>query len=192
MKLVRSQRVIIILAIILLLCAFVQNYQKLFRRKQVEGFANPKNKSSCKPGLSIEKEKKNIASSKAKCSSCRKSNKSKCGCESKCSSLLPVLDPLYNMREICKQSILLEDHLFQPQKRCHDCICKHFLTIEALAEEAITLDKEGVHSEDLEGLPTKIRGIHKRYLADNKKAHQAGQELRKIRKSLMIKSIDAF
>jgi hypothetical protein len=55
------------------------------------------------------------------------------GCKS-CDSLLPVLDPRFNMREICKQSVLLEDHLFQKEKRCHDCICKHFLTIEALAE----------------------------------------------------------
>ena len=70
-----------------------------------------------------------------------------CGKDGGCVSLsgkklLPVLDPCFNMREICKQCILLEDHLFQTEKRCTDCIKKHFLTIEALGEEAITLDKE--------------------------------------------------
>jgi hypothetical protein len=68
------------------------------------------------------------------------------GCKS-CDSLLPVLDPRFNMREICKQSVLLEDHLFQKEKRCHDCIIKHFLTIEGLAEEAVTLDKEHKYNE---------------------------------------------
>lgn len=43
------------------------------------------------------------------------------------------------MREIIKQCVLLEDHLFQVQKRCKDCVRKHFLTIEALAEECVTL-----------------------------------------------------
>ena len=55
--------------------------------------------------------------------------------------LLPVFSPLFNMREICKQVVLLEDHLNNPRKRCPDCIKKHFLTIEAFFEEAVSLDK---------------------------------------------------
>jgi hypothetical protein len=56
-------------------------------------------------------------------------------------NLLPILDPRFNLREASKHMILLEDHLFQPGRRCRDCCCKHMLTIEAFLEEAITLDK---------------------------------------------------
>jgi hypothetical protein len=115
------------------------------------------------------------------------------GCKS-CEKLLPVLDPRFNMREICKQSILLEDHLFQEEKRCYDCICKHFLTIEALAEEAITLDKEHKYPE-LNDLQKKIRTISKKYIDNSKDIKQnaiTAQELREIRKGYMQKCFDAF
>jgi len=48
----------------------------------------------------------------------------------------PVSDPRYNMQQIIKQSILLEEHLTNKNKRCRDCITKHFLHIIGLAEEA--------------------------------------------------------
>lgn len=50
-----------------------------------------------------------------------------------------VSDPVYNMKEIIKQSILLEEHLVQPKKRCRDCISKHFIHINRLHEEALWL-----------------------------------------------------
>ena len=115
------------------------------------------------------------------------------GCKS-CDSLLPVLDPRFNMREICKQSVLLEDHLFQKEKRCHDCIIKHFLTIEGLAEEAITLDKEHKYPELID-LPQKIRVIEQKYIknhTDPKQPAITAQELREIRKGYMQKCFDAF
>jgi hypothetical protein len=115
------------------------------------------------------------------------------GCKS-CDSLLPVLDPRFNMREICKQSVLLEDHLFQKEKRCHDCIIKHFLTIEGLSEEAITLDKEQKYPELID-LPQKIRVIEQKYLknhTDPKQPAITAQELREIRKGYMQKCFDAF
>lgn len=37
------------------------------------------------------------------------------------SSLLPIMSPLFNLREVCKHLTLLEDHLNQPRKRCPDC-----------------------------------------------------------------------
>jgi len=40
------------------------------------------------------------------------------------------------MQQIIKQSILLEEHLANKNKRCRDCITKHFLHIIGLAEEA--------------------------------------------------------
>lgn len=112
---------------------------------------------------------------------------------SSCSNnkLLPILEPLHNMREISKQLILLEDHLFQKSKRCEDCICKHFLTVEALSEEAITLDKEKQHQEYLEKLPDRIRNIQKMYLS-KKDTCDVAQELRNIRKEMMLKSFKFF
>ena len=56
--------------------------------------------------------------------------------EHSCGALDPVSDPVYNMHQIVKQSILLEEHLTNKNKRCRDCITKHFLHIIGLAEEA--------------------------------------------------------
>ena len=57
-------------------------------------------------------------------------------CSATCDSIDPVSDPRYNMQQIIKQSILLEEHLTNKNKRCRDCITKHFLHIIGLAEEA--------------------------------------------------------
>ena len=56
--------------------------------------------------------------------------------KSTCDSIDPVSDPKYNMQQIIKQSILLEEHLTNKNKRCRDCITKHFLHIIGLSEEA--------------------------------------------------------
>lgn len=119
-----------------------------------------------------------------------------CGGEGGCISatgarLLPVLDPCFNMREICKQCILLEDHLFQTEKRCEDCIKKHFLTLEGLSEEAITLDKENKYQFSKLSLPEKIRKLEKDFLA-KRDPEMIAQELRQIRKPLMNKYFDRF
>ena len=59
----------------------------------------------------------------------------KCDVKS-CGALDPVSDPKYNMQQIVKQSILLEEHLTNKNKRCRDCITKHFQHIIGLSEEA--------------------------------------------------------
>ena len=122
------------------------------------------------------------------------SNVGQCSSKKGCAenkNLLPVMNPLFNMREICKQCILLEDHLFQTRKRCEDCCKKHFLTIEGLAEEAITLDKENQHKLDKLQLPDKIRDIQKCYLKGDDPVEIA-QKLRQIRKPLMNQYFDQF
>lgn len=53
-----------------------------------------------------------------------------------CKSIDPVSDPKYNMQQIVKQSILLEEHLANKNKYCRDCIVKHYMHIIGLAEEA--------------------------------------------------------
>jgi hypothetical protein len=105
-------------------------------------------------------------------------------------NLLPVLNPNFNLREICKQCILLEDHLFQDRKRCSDCIKKHLLTMEALAEEAITLDKNGECRQHYD-LPDKIRKIEKAYLK-GVDMNKLAQSLRQIRKGMMEKCFEFF
>ncbi len=93
-------------------------------------------------------------------------------------TLLPVLDSNFNLREICKQCILLEDHLTQKEKRCEDCCIKHFLAIEALSEEALGLDKGKEILTKIEDLPNKVRKIQKKWLEDkNKNAHDCSQML---------------
>ena len=68
-------------------------------------------------------------------SNSHKHNKGSCDVKS-CGALDPVSDPSYNMQQIVKQSILLEEHITNKNKRCRDCITKHFLHIIGLAEEA--------------------------------------------------------
>lgn len=107
------------------------------------------------------------------------------------STLLPVLDCRFNMREICKQCILLEDHLSHDSKRCHDCCIKHFLALEGLSEEAITLDKQGSFSQSLHGIPEKIRYIQRLWYTDpDGNSHEASQMLREIRKQFMQNTFD--
>ena len=102
--------------------------------------------------------------------------------------ILPVMSPLFNLREICKQSALLEDHLNNPRKRCPDCIRKHFLTIEALYEEATSLDKKFEYEDYLDGKAQIMRDLQARWIdsKDTKKYHptcgQISQELRVMRK----------
>ena len=102
--------------------------------------------------------------------------------------LLPIMSPLFNLREICKQMSLLEDHLNNPRKRCPDCIRKHFLTIEALFEEASSLDKDRQYDEHLDGKAQEIRDLQGEWIdcRDTSKEGQAhmviSQALRAMRK----------
>jgi hypothetical protein len=94
---------------------------------------------------------------------------------------LSIFDPIHNVREMSKQLILLEDHLAHPSKFCPDCIRKHLLASEALAEEAITLDKDGKHKDLLGALPMEVRGIGKSFVEeqDREKLVQRCRSLRK-------------
>ena len=102
--------------------------------------------------------------------------------------LLPVLRPTHNMRDIIKQLALLEDHLFQPQKRCVDCIRKHFLTIEGLAEECATLCKPRAVLPEANRIATGVRVLHHAWEQRRKDPAMAllvASKLRKLRKNLM-------
>jgi len=117
-------------------------------------------------------------------------------------ALLPVMDFRFNVREICKQLILLEDHLTHGSKRCMDCCIKHFLTIEAFSEELLTLDNTNliIPNSDwhtLKNLPVDIRHLQYIFIQnirdgtlDEKTIHSMVQELRRIRKQYMVVSFD--
>lgn len=107
------------------------------------------------------------------------------------SNLLPVLDPVFNLREICKQSILLEDHLTHDEKRCTDCCIKHFLALEGLCEEAITLDKEKKHLEKIKTLPKYVRQVAKKWYENPiNNSLECAQMLRKMRKDFQEDSFN--
>lgn len=98
--------------------------------------------------------------------------------------LLPIMEPLFNVREMCKQCVLLEQHLEDPRKRCGDCIRKHFMTIEGLAEEALGLDTQQRHTDILKALPNEVRRFEKMWIGGVNCANVA-QHVRAMRKRLM-------
>lgn len=106
--------------------------------------------------------------------------------------LLPLMDPLHNIREMVKQSILLEEHLTFPDKRCRDCILKHFLWIEGLSEEAVMLDegaqrprRPGQYRAQLDGHAQRVRSLQKRVMERQIPPEQAAAQLRAMRKAFM-------
>ena len=103
-------------------------------------------------------------------------------------TLLPVLRPYHNAREVIKQLAMLEDHLNNADKRCTDCIHKHFLTSEGLAEELGSLCAE--HDNRCDDLASQIRVLHHAWAQEPKDTTvilTVAQRLRQIRKTLMAK-----
>lgn len=117
----------------------------------------------------------------------RKSTLGTCNANT-CSENNKLLDPKYNLRECAKQMILLEDHLNNPDKRCEQCIMKHMLNIEGLAEEGISLAKteNPVCSEDCNSVAEQIRKCEQKF-AEGNDPHSVAEEIREIRKPLMVK-----
>lgn len=125
---------------------------------------------------------------KGTCSSCS-------GGEENDKGLYPILDPMFNLREVAKHLILLEDHLFHSGKRCTQCIIKHLLTIEAFLEEAITLDKEQKYTTKINNIYTNFKNvqnsihdkINKNSLS-SKFCENIAQQLRDIRKPISLET----
>lgn len=107
-----------------------------------------------------------------------------------CGSIDPVSNPEYNMRDVIEQSLLLEDHLVSKNKRCIDCICKHFLTIHAECVESVALagpkvDKYPMMKEN----PEFYDGLFKYWLKNKDSGDQVylevAEKLRLRRKELV-------
>ena len=105
-------------------------------------------------------------------------------------AMQPLMDPLFNMREMCKEFTLLEDHLNQPDMQCQDCINKHLMKCEALSEEAISLDKQGQYPFIAE-IPNLVRGWHE-HILDGQPLEDLAASVRSIRKELTPLVVDRF
>jgi hypothetical protein len=90
----------------------------------------------------------------------------------------------FNVREVTKQLLLLEDHMFDVTKRCNDCIKKHLMTVEALSEEAVTLDSQCIWCDKSRWLATKAREWMTRVL-DQEDLNLVAQDIRMVRKGLL-------
>lgn len=101
----------------------------------------------------------------------------------------PLNSADFNIREISKQMILLEDHLADDEKYCQDCIRKHLLAVEAYAEEAVTLDPYGRWVDECRRLAKIARDIMIKFSDGVNKADLA-QEIRVIRKRLVASVYD--
>lgn len=104
-------------------------------------------------------------------------------------SRMSLTDPLFNLREIVKQMILLEDHLSHPYKLCPDCVRKHILCIEGFAEEAVSLDQEGTWLPLTEGLADMAR-LWMEQFTDGRPPKEIADDLRVIRKQLTPQCCD--
>ena len=97
---------------------------------------------------------------------------------------LSLMHPRFNLREVAKQFLLLEDHLLHPYKHCPDCIRKHLMTAEAFSEEATTLDKVGIYRDLAEGLAEHCREGWEGFESGDDLAEIA-QRVRSVRKNLV-------
>lgn len=93
----------------------------------------------------------------------------------------PISNPRYNMQQVVKQSILLEEHLNNRRKRCRDCITKHFNHIIGLCEEAVMLstNKPNDYCPHLKDSVELYNDIFKEWLDCYKKKQEHNEECMK-------------
>jgi hypothetical protein len=97
---------------------------------------------------------------------------------------LPVNSALHNLREIVKEFTLLEDHLFHPEKQCGSCIQKHLLKVEALFEEAVSMDETGEFATYTTGAADSIRALWAAANSGKMTSDEIGQIIRSARREL--------
>lgn len=106
-----------------------------------------------------------------------------------CGAIDPVNDPDYNMKNIVKQSILLEEHLAERNKYCISCIVKHFLHIIGLAEEATWMAGRKLEMypflQESVAFYTKLFETWLNHKHDEKVKQEVLDELRNVRRQLI-------
>jgi len=95
----------------------------------------------------------------------------------------------FNMREIAKQFLLLEDHLSDSDKFCKDCIRKHLMLIEGFAEESVTLEPKSVWVSYARRFARASRDWMEQF-TDGVDRHVLSQKVRVERKKLVQKVYD--
>lgn len=96
----------------------------------------------------------------------------------------------FNVREIAKQMLLLEDHLSDDDKFCKDCIRKHLMMIEGLAEEAVTLGPDSPWKKYCKDLAVVARKWMVRFTDKATDRYAIAKEIRMIRKKMVEKVYD--
>jgi hypothetical protein len=66
-------------------------------------------------------------------------NKKNHQCGMSCKQLDDLLDPVYNIKQVIENTLLLEQHLVNDRQYCFDCVTKHFLLCTGLLSEAVWL-----------------------------------------------------
>lgn len=116
----------------------------------------------------------------------KQSNNHKC---TSCAGLDNLSDPVYNVKEVIKQSVLLEEHLTQKNKRCQDCSIKHFYLITGYITECVSLAGSRVHEYPLiEECVGYYQGLFDEYLNhrwEEAKLLEIADKLRAMRKKLV-------
>jgi len=97
---------------------------------------------------------------------------------------LSLMHPRFNLREVAKQMLLLEDHLQHPYKHCPDCIRKHLMTIESFAEEAVALDTVGMYRDTAEAI-AELSRLWLENFEDGRPLPEISRDVRKLRKNLI-------
>jgi hypothetical protein len=90
----------------------------------------------------------------------------------------------HNLREIAKQLILLEEHLLVSGRYCMECISKHLLAVEGLADEAQCLDGDSSRCN----MAKQLGGWARRWaelISMGTHPQAVGQEVRHVRKRLV-------
>ena len=143
-------------------------------------------KKFCKMSQDIRKIRKDLIHNYFNCDKEIKYEKMKTLVNHQCPrKIMPVLNPCFNIREVVKNILLLEDHLLDPDRRCLDCIYKHTMIIEGFLEEAVTIDRQQKYTKLLKPLPKKMRKVQVMILEGRERYLDVAKELRKIRKPLM-------
>lgn len=97
-------------------------------------------------------------------------------------NLFNLMDPLFNIREIIKEMVLLEDHLNLPNQNSDNCVNKHLIKCEALAKEAVSLNAG--ETLFINNMPTIIREWSEAWVSGMELTTIA-KHVRHVRKQLM-------
>ena len=157
--------------------------KKILKCKTQNGF--------CKISQDVRTLRKDIAKKYYTCDKNITEDKLRKFVNHKCNKdILPVLDPEFNIREIVKNILLLENHIMHKENRCLQCLRKHSCLIEAFLEEAMTIDKHYKHLKLLKPMPKQVRKIQKMIIGGRENYYDIVKELRKMRAKLFDIAFD--